>query len=512
MQPLSVAILVDDPAQLTTWQRMAAERIMSDSRLQFAGFCAAPAAAGGVSASRTFSLWSRFEERLVALRASHRTSDQQRGIFPVIEAFDLLTADLVVNFSLLPLSEDRLHRFKHGEWRFNFSDERNRDADWFGYGPVLDGARYTQLVLAGRTAGGQNGVISTARFNIKPSGAMNNGFAKERAASLLLRELRRLTLTGRHNSELKPVSRPAPPPTPRETISYVTSLAQHAARRAVKNTRERLGWDAVEWTLYTGEGTLDSFDLNGANEIAFDPLNIRADPFLFCHGDKLYLFYEAYAVGDRVAHITVGILEQGQLKPLGPVLQRPYHLSYPYIFRDGADIFMIPETHSARRIEVWRCTDFPHEWELHATALEGVSAADSILFKRHDGWWLFTNISEFQDYEDHCSELHVFKVDGPTLRHLFPHKLNPVVLGSDTARNAGRIIENGGRLYRPSQCNSGGVYGYGLNIMEINELDLNSYRETPVRVIEPDFKPGLFGCHHFDCAGGSFVVDARISC
>ena len=512
MQQLTVAILVDDPAHLEICQRMAAERILDDSRLQFAGFCAAPEAAADVSASRIFSWWSRLEKRLVSLRAAHRTSGQKKVIFPVIEAFDLLNADLIVNFSLFSLPEDRLPRFRYGEWRFNFSDERSRDADWFGYGPVLNEARYTQLVLSARTVCGQHGVISTARFNIKPSGAMNNGFAKERAVSLLLRELRRLALTGGHNSELKPTPRPAPAPTPMETISYVTSLAYRTARRAVRNTRERLGWEAVEWTLYTGKGTLDSFDLKGANEIAFDPLDIRADPFLFCHGDKLYLFYEAYAVGGRVAHIAVGMLENGQLKPLGSVLRRPYHLSYPYIFRDGADIFMIPETHSARRIEVWRCTDFPHQWELHATALEGVSAADSVLFKRHDGWWLFTNISEFQDYEDHCSELHVFKVDGPALRQLFPHKLNPVVLGSDTARNAGRITENCGRLYRPSQCNSGGIYGYGLNIMEINELDLNSYRETPIRVIEPDFKPGLFGCHHFDSAGGAFVVDARVSC
>jgi hypothetical protein len=172
---------------------------------------------------------------------------------------------------------------------------------------------------------------------------------------------------------------------------------------------------------------------------------------------------------------------------------------------------MMPETHKSHRLEIWRCTEFPLKWELYSTALEGQSAADSILTRHGDTWWLFTNLSEFHAYEDHCSELYIFQVDGPALTQVTPHHNNPVVIGSTVARNAGRIFERDGKLYRPSQHNVHGVYGYGLNIMEIEELTLDTYRERCIRTIAPDFKAGLLGCHHFDAAGGRYVLDARLS-
>ncbi|MNT87992.1 hypothetical protein D3C72_2284780 [compost metagenome] len=86
-----------------------------------------------------------------------------------------------------------------------------------------------------------------------------------------------------------------------------------------------------------------------------------------------------------------------------------------------------------------------------------------------------------------------------------------MVLGSVFARNAGRIFTREGRVFRPSQHNAHGIYGYGLNIMEIEQLDLENYRERCIRTIKPDFKPGLLGCHHFDAAGDRYVVDARLT-
>jgi hypothetical protein len=84
-------------------------------------------------------------------------------------------------------------------------------------------------------------------------------------------------------------------------------------------------------------------------------------------------------------------------------------------------------------------------------------------------------------------------------------------MGSETARNGGRIVDRGGRLLRPAQINANGTYGYGLKIMEVTELSLEVYRERCIRTIEPDFKPGLVGCHHFDAAGGRYILDARLT-
>ncbi len=73
------------------------------------------------------------------------------------------------------------------------------------------------------------------------------------------------------------------------------------------------------------------------------------------------------------------------------------------------------------------------------------------------------------------------------------------------------MFERGGRLYRPSQRNAYGIYGYGLNIMEIDELSLDSYSERCIRTITPDFKKGLLGCHHFDEVANRYVLDARLT-
>jgi hypothetical protein len=303
----------------------------------------------------------------------------------------------------------------------------------------------------------------------------------------------------------------ARPPSLFDLARYAGGLSNHLASRVAKAARAKARSGSAVWTLYTGQGRIDEFDPTQSVEIPPIAGDIKADPFLFQHEGECYLFYEAYADGDAKAHISVGRFNGDKVEPLGVALDCDHHLSYPFIFRDGEDIFMMPEAHQSRRIEIWRCVDFPLKWELYSTALEGLSAADSILTQYAGKWWLFTNVSDFHAYEDHCSELYVFEVDGPKLNHVTPHKRNPVVMGSTVARNAGRIFERNGRLFRPSQRNAHGIYGYGLNIMEIEKLDLENYKETCIRTIAPDFKSGLLGCHHFDAAGGRYVVDARLT-
>jgi hypothetical protein len=159
-------------------------------------------------------------------------------------------------------------------------------------------------------------------------------------------------------------------------------------------------------------------------------------------------------------------------------------------------------------LEIWRCTAFPGEWVLHATALEGTSVCDSVLFERDGEWWLFTHISRDR-FGDFCSDLHVFRVDGPGLTGLVPHRLNPVVTDARVARGGGRIHRVDGRMLRFSQDNTTGSYGGALNVMEITRLDLDHYEELRVRHITPGFAPGLMGCHHFDAVDGWVVMDVR---
>jgi hypothetical protein len=278
--------------------------------------------------------------------------------------------------------------------------------------------------------------------------------------------------------------------------------------RATNTVRERLRQPVDYWQLRFGKGRPDNFDPSDTTPLSRIDWNM-ADPFLFERNGKSYVFYEADKGDGGNAWISIGLIEDRQLKPLGDVLRKDHHLSYPYVFEAGGEIYMLPETQQSNRLEIWRCRNFPFDWELTATALEGRYPADSNLVKIEDDWWLFSNLSDHHAFQDHGGELYLFRTDGPKLSWLEPHPENPVILGSLTARNAGTICQTNGKVYRPSQIHAHGSYGYGLNIMEITQLDRRTYREQLVSRFTPSFLPGMLGIHHVSFSNGSYVLDTR---
>jgi hypothetical protein len=236
------------------------------------------------------------------------------------------------------------------------------------------------------------------------------------------------------------------------------------------------------------------------------PGHFWADPFLIERDGIIYVFFEEYDYAINRAWISVGEIRGDKLVYLGKVIDAGYHMSFPFVFTHKGEIYMIPETAENRRVEIWRSIDFPMRWELHKTAFDGTDIADTTLH-HHDGqWWMFANLSQTPD-GDFCNELHVFMVDGPELNQITPHPENPVVIDSRTARNGGRMFYRGTRLFRPSQNNSYDIYGFGLNIMEVEELTPTRYRERLVRAAKPDFRSDVKALHHVDSAGDTFIID-----
>ncbi len=86
-----------------------------------------------------------------------------------------------------------------------------------------------------------------------------------------------------------------------------------------------------------------------------------ADPFLIKDAEKHWLFFEDYSYATR--HGVIGcaeVLPDGSLDESRTILQRPYHLSYPCLLRDGGgELYMIPETLQNGTIELYRCRAFP---------------------------------------------------------------------------------------------------------------------------------------------------------
>ena len=61
--------------------------------------------------------------------------------------------------------------------------------------------------------------------------------------------------------------------------------------------------------------------------------------------------------------MCLGLLEEGRAQRLGIVLDEPFHLSYPQVFQWQGAWYMTVESAGARRVSLYRATDFPLRWE-----------------------------------------------------------------------------------------------------------------------------------------------------
>lgn len=247
-----------------------------------------------------------------------------------------------------------------------------------------------------------------------------------------------------------------------------------------------------------------NLDFNFKENLNFSPpLNyFWADPFLFKNKNKEYVFFENFDMKEKKGKISYFNLDNP--KKIFDIIKKKYHLSYPFIFNFKKKIFMIPETSQNKRVELWKAKNFPKKWTLYKTFFVGESVADCSILNFGGQLWLFVNKSNDR-FNDHDSELYIFKIKNNNFNNFEPHKLNPVICDSRTARNAGSFFKYKNKYYRPSQININKIYGYGLNINEIIKLDLNNYREKTIKKIIS--KDG--NIHHLSSLKDKYIFDKK---
>ncbi|TKW61207.1 MAG: hypothetical protein DI628_00840 [Blastochloris viridis] len=272
-----------------------------------------------------------------------------------------------------------------------------------------------------------------------------------------------------------------------------------------------------------GVWTLALVETQGDN-VRFTPLAkprgvVRADPFVATFEGKEWLFFEEYSVLDKAPKGELKcapLLADGMHGDVIPFLARPYHLSYPQILHDKKRIFLLAESHAARRLELLLCLEEQGRPVVDATpvkvVMENASVADATFWQNPDTGerWLFASLSRTRCV-DHAVELHLFKLgstDGWTPE---PHPMNPIVKDCRFARCAGAMyVDEQGRLIRPAQAHRGGVYGADVHLMEITDISANSFAERRVGGFSPAMAAGFDGVHHVCRLGpGRYLVDAR---
>ncbi len=242
----------------------------------------------------------------------------------------------------------------------------------------------------------------------------------------------------------------------------------------------------------------------GLRHVLRAPLwNFYADPFPLEEDGRRCLLFEEFEGLKNKGRICAVCLETGRIEP---VLERDYHLSYPYLFRHGEHWWMVPESHGNGTLDLYRCESFPFGWRRVCCLMEGVEAVDTNLVFRQDRVWLVTSLGAGQGQQ------HLALFSRPELMsgEWQAHPVNASLLyrGSPNlgGRNAGPIFRVGERLLRPTQYNPR-YYGESMVLNEIIQWDEERYEERPWSWVHYPRRSGT--CHHLCLDGEHMVYDLR---
>ena len=270
------------------------------------------------------------------------------------------------------------------------------------------------------------------------------------------------------------------------------------------------------WTvgLYRLQSAGDAFDLGGKTPEHFfgeagfrlgrDYRSTTADPFLFAHGDRLYLFYEVKTDFGQGEVWAESMGADGRWQSHGQVLAESFHISYPNVFTDtDGRIYMLPETAASGKVWLYTTDEFPFNWRRAGVLLDTPLSDPSILFTE-EGVLLLgtTRQDEFKVYS------------APALEG--PFDPDGLVITRDRAvsRSGGVPFQADGALYRPAQ-NCKNFYGENISIMAVDKLGRTDYREALFMSDLCPVKPKWMelGSHHMSiCKFGDDVflaVDGR---
>ncbi|CAG0988122.1 hypothetical protein MYXO_02242 [Myxococcaceae bacterium] len=319
-----------------------------------------------------------------------------------------------------------------------------------------------------------------------------------KGGSMLLRAIRRLR-------EDRPARAPYPA-SPVEGRVAAVATARGLVRLATRRAREvglRLCFEDG-WIIAAQRPPTWPPDPTRFEPWEPPPGMLWADPFPFVYGGRLHVFVEEAALDAPRAHLSViEVGGDGRPGAARRILERPYHLSYPFVFEAGGQIYLVPETAENRTIEIYRCRVFPDQWELAGVLVSGIRAADATLLEHAGRWWIFACVA----IEDALplDELHLFHAPGP-LGPFEPFAANPVVSDVRSARPAGRIFRHGDAWIRPAQDGSG-RYGRAVRFERIVRLEPSGYEEREVASLEPGWSPGVRAVHTWNACEQLAMVD-----
>ncbi len=433
----------------------------------------------------------------------------------VLSLFDIkhVKHDIIINLSTSKVENNNEFSAKYGIWRFFFGEKNNRSSQNVGKyeymqkqgyihtGIIAEKFKQQSFILHEKKSGMDHVSLRSSIENILWGCSLfipmlierlalhgEAHLTADRSIDLLKKEIK--------SNEKKVKSIPY----------YLTSIKRYTHQAVF-----RYAFD-TRWMLLFSHSDghskehLKTPPIHTYNRLSPPRRMFWADPFVVIKDNESYIFFEELSYKDWKGHISYIKMnaDKSFTKPK-KILQKDYHLSYPFIFQYEDAYYMIPESAKNRTIELYKCNAFPEKWEFQKNIMQDVRACDTTLIEHNGLWWMFSVICG----HDKCmntEDLYIFYSDSPLSKNWTAHKNNPVVSDVTNARPAGKIFSNNGKLYRPSQS-CAAIYGKGLNINEIIELSTEAYKEKKIHEDTAGWSSRISGLHTYNHEGNLSVSD-----
>ncbi|HTU10127.1 MAG TPA: hypothetical protein VMG08_04435 [Allosphingosinicella sp.] len=248
------------------------------------------------------------------------------------------------------------------------------------------------------------------------------------------------------------------------------------------------------------------FDLAAYEPLPVDPAIFYADPFVVERDGRSFLFAEAFPYARGKGEIVCAEVGESIAETrFRTILERPWHLSYPFVFEWRGETWLAPEGSTHGGVELYRAAAFPWEWTFERRLLPDWPLVDATFFEHEGRLWLLAGAATAGGSDwDELYAWHAPSLEGPWE----PHRLNPIKSDCRSARPGGRPLRLGGRLLRPAQrCER--EYGEALAWLEIRTLTPDAFEEIELASWRAA-APGLSGPHGADLGDALAAVDFRM--
>jgi hypothetical protein len=222
---------------------------------------------------------------------------------------------------------------------------------------------------------------------------------------------------------------------------------------------------------------------DGIQELSQPDELYYADPFII----DGFLFAEEY--DQKKGVIVCRPVAGGEWKK---VIEEPYHLSFPCVFKEGTEYYIVPESGINFTVDLYKAVEFPYSWVKWRNLLQGKNWADPVMYFSNNRWYLFVTPA------DNTLEIYRSETLGGEFQRI--HSDDHM-----QSRSAGKLFEMDGKLIRPVQ-NGDPVYGTGIILKEIT---IEPYTERVVGEIKADWADGLLGTHTINSDGEYVVIDGK---